>query len=133
VIPGDVEVLFNFRFSTELTPEKITAQVEKLLNSHSFDYEIDWVLSGYPFLTSKGELVDAAQQSIFDITGIKTELSTAGGTSDGRFIAPTGSQVIEFGPLNATIHKVNECVGTQDLDNLSLIYEKILEKLLVSQ
>lgn len=130
VIPGDIEVLFNFRFSTELTQEKIASRVAALLESHGLDYDIDWVLSGHPFLTAKGELVDAAQKSITEITGLKTELSTAGGTSDGRFIAPTGSQVIELGPLNATIHKVNECVGTKELDDLSLIYETILEKLL---
>ncbi len=131
VIPGDVEVLFNFRFSTELNQKKITVQVESILDAYGFDYTIDWVLSGHPFLTVEGELVDAAQASIREITGIKTELSTAGGTSDGRFIAPTGSQVIELGPLNATIHKVNECVVAKDLDDLSLIYEKIMEKLLV--
>jgi len=130
VIPGDIEVIFNFRFSTELTQEKITSRVEALLKSHDLDYDIDWILSGNPFLTAKGELVDVAQKSITEITGLKSELSTAGGTSDGRFIAPTGSQVIELGPLNATIHKVNECVGTKELDDLSLIYEKILEKLL---
>ncbi len=130
VIPGEVEALFNFRFSTELNQDKITSQVEALLNRYNFDYEIEWTLSGQPFLTSKGDLVDAAQKSITEITGLQTELSTAGGTSDGRFIAPTGSQVIELGPLNATIHKVNECVATKDLDDLSLIYEKILEKLL---
>ncbi len=131
VIPGDVEVLFNFRFSTELNQKKITAQVESILDAYGFDYTIDWVLSGHPFLTAEGELVNAAQVSIREITGIKTKLSTTGGTSDGRFIAPTGSQVIELGPLNATIHKVNECVDTKDLDDLSLIYEKIMEKLLV--
>lgn len=130
VIPGEVEVLFNFRFSTELSQEKIASRVEALLNKHGFEYKIEWILSGQPFLTSKGELVDAAQKSITEISGIKTKLSTAGGTSDGRFIAPTGAQVIELGPLNATIHKVNECVATKDLDNLSLIYEKILENLL---
>ncbi len=130
VIPGEVEVIFNFRFSTELSQEKITARVESLLDQYDFDYDIEWVLSGHPFLTSKGKLVDAAQKSITEITGLNTELSTAGGTSDGRFIAPTGSQVIELGPLNATIHKVNECVATKDLDDLSLIYEKILEQLL---
>ncbi len=130
VIPGDIEVLFNFRFSTELTQEKIASRVEALLKSHDLDYDIDWVLSGHPFLTAKGDLVDAAQKSITEITGLKTELSTAGGTSDGRFIAPTGSQVIELGPLNATIHKVNECVASKDLDDLSLIYEKILENVL---
>ncbi len=130
VIPGDVQVMFNLRFSTELNQQKITQRVEALLDQYDFDYDIDWNLSGQPFLTSQGELVDAAQQSIEEITGIKTQLSTAGGTSDGRFIAPTGAQVIELGPLNATIHKVNECVGVQELDDLSLIYEKILEQLL---
>ena len=131
VIPGDIEIQFNFRFSTELNQEKITAWVEKILNSYDFDYDIQWTLSGNPFLTDKGELVDAAVASIKDITGIDTELSTAGGTSDGRFIAPTGAQVIELGPLNATIHKVNECVAVDHLDRLSLIYEKILGKLLI--
>ncbi len=133
VIPGDIEIQFNFRFSTELNQEKITAWVEKILDSYGLDYAIQWTLSGKPFLTDKGELVDAAVASIKDITGIDTELSTAGGTSDGRFIAPTGSQVIELGPLNATIHKVNECVAVADLNSLSLIYEKILHKLLVRQ
>ncbi len=130
VIPGDIEVVFNFRFSTELNQEKITSRVKKILNSYFLDYDIEWTLSGHPFLTGKGELVDAAVASIKDITGLKTELSTAGGTSDGRFIAPTGSQVIELGPLNATIHKVNECVAVKHLDDLTLIYEKILQKLL---
>ncbi len=131
VIPGDIEIQFNFRFSTELNQEKITAWVEKILDSYDFDYDIQWTLSGNPFLTDKGELVDAAVESIKDITGIDTELSTAGGTSDGRFIAPTGAQVIELGPLNATIHKVSECVAVDHLDKLSLIYEKILGKLLI--
>ncbi len=131
VIPGDIEIQFNFRFSTELNQEKITTWVEKILNSYDFDYDIQWTLSGNPFLTDKGELVDAAVDSIKTITGIDTELSTAGGTSDGRFIAPTGAQVIELGPLNATIHKVNECVAVAHLDKLSLIYEQILGKLLI--
>lgn len=130
VIPGDIEIQFNFRFSTELNQQKITTWVEKILDSYSFEYDIQWTLSGNPFLTGEGKLVDAAIASIKDITGIDTELSTAGGTSDGRFIAPTGSQVIELGPLNATIHKVNECVAVEHLDKLSLIYEKIMEKLL---
>jgi len=130
VIPGDIEIIFNFRFSTELSEQKITQQVESILNQYDFDYDIDWNLSGQPFLTAQGELVAAAQKSIKAITGINTELSTAGGTSDGRFIAPYGTQVIELGPLNATIHKVNECVSTKELDDLSLIYEKILEQLL---
>jgi succinyl-diaminopimelate desuccinylase len=130
VIPGDVKVLFNFRFSTEQDQEKISARVKAILDTFHFDYSIDWVLSGQPFLTAQGLLVDAAKKSIYEITGIQTELSTAGGTSDGRFIAPTGSQVIELGPLNETIHKINEGVAIKDLDDLSLIYEKIMENLL---
>jgi succinyl-diaminopimelate desuccinylase len=132
IIPAHVEVLFNFRFSTELTETMIRQKVEQLLDRYQLDYEISWTLSGQPFLTTEGELVDAAKRSIREILDLETELSTSGGTSDGRFIAPTGSQVIELGPLNATIHKINECVATCDLDDLSLIYEKIMEKLLVS-
>lgn len=132
VIPGDITISFNFRFSTELSPEKIQLKVEQLLNKHSLEFEITWTLSGLPFLTSEGELVDAAKLSIKEVLGIDTELSTSGGTSDGRFIAPTGSQVIELGPLNATIHKINECVATHDLDALSSVYEKILQKLLTN-
>ncbi len=130
VIPGDVEVIFNFRFSTETTAEKLKQQVEAIFNKHQLKYELQWTLSGQPFLTPEGELVSAACEAIQEVTGINTELSTAGGTSDGRFIAPTGAQVLELGPVNATIHKVNECVSTEDLDTLSDIYEKILEKLL---
>ena len=93
-------------------------------------YTLSWHLSGAPFLTPSGELVDAARQAIEDITGIHTALSTGGGTSDGRFIAPTGAQVVELGPVNATIHKVNECVGVDEIDAISAIYERILERLL---
>ncbi len=130
VIPGEVEVLFNFRFSTELTEQELKTKTETILQKHNVDYTIEWSLSGNPFLTSTGELVDAAVQAIKSITGIDTELSTAGGTSDGRFIAPTGAQVVELGPVNETIHKVNEQVNIADLDTLSTIYEQILEKLL---
>jgi succinyl-diaminopimelate desuccinylase len=130
VIPGTAEVVFNFRFSTETTEEKLRSTVEQVLDKHGFNYEISWRLSGNPFLTPRGELVDAAQKAIKEVTGKETELSTSGGTSDGRFIAPTGTQVLELGPLNATIHQVNECVACQDLDDLSLMYEKILEQLL---
>ena len=101
-----------------------------MLDRHGLDYDIDWTLSGRPFLTARGELVDAAQQAIAAVAGRATELSTAGGTSDGRFIAPTGAQVLELGPLNATIHKVDECVAVDDLDRLSAMYEKTLEILL---
>lgn len=130
VIPGEVEVIFNFRFSTETTAEKLKTRVEQIFTKHELNFHVDWNLSGQPFLTAEGELVDAACQAIKSVTGRETELSTAGGTSDGRFIAPTGAQVLELGPVNATIHKVNECVKAEDLETLSVIYEKILENLL---
>lgn len=130
VIPGELEVVFNFRFSTESTDGALRERVKKILNKHKLDYSIDWSLSGNPFLTAEGALVDAARDAIREVVGIETELSTSGGTSDGRFIAPTGAQVLELGPLNATIHQVNECVSVEDLDTLSTCYEKILEKLL---
>ena len=130
VIPGELEVVFNFRFSTEQTDQGLRERVETILNKHDFDYSINWTLSGHPFLTAEGALVDAAREAIKETNGIDTELSTSGGTSDGRFIAPTGTQVLELGPLNATIHQVNECVGVDDLDTISTYYEKIMEKLL---
>jgi succinyl-diaminopimelate desuccinylase len=130
IIPGTLEVLFNLRFSTASTAEGIRARVEAILRQHGLQYTLDWHLSGAPFLTPSGDLVDAARQAIADVTGLHTELSTSGGTSDGRFIAPTGAQVVELGPVNATIHKVNECVGVEEIDELSLIYERILERLL---
>jgi len=130
VIPGVCQVTFNFRFSTETTQEALRERVETLLDRHGLEYDIEWDLSGLPFLTPRGELVAAAQTAIKKVAGIDTELSTAGGTSDGRFIAPTGAQVLELGPLNATIHQVNECVGVGDLDRLSSMYEAILHKLL---
>lgn len=130
VIPGECEIIFNFRFSTAITDEIIRNKVEALLDEHNVDYEIDWALSGQAFLTERGDLVSATQRAIKDICGFDSELSTAGGTSDGRFIAPTGAQVVELGPLNATIHQVNECVAVADLDTLSDVYEKILNNLL---
>lgn len=130
VIPGECEVIFNFRFSTAITDAQIRERVETLLNEHNVDYEIDWALSGQAFITERGELVSATQKAINDICGFETELSTAGGTSDGRFIAPTGAQVIELGPLNATIHQIDECVAVADLDTLSVVYEKMLSNLL---
>jgi succinyl-diaminopimelate desuccinylase len=130
VIPGSVEVLFNLRYSTEITPEQIERRVHEILDRHGLDYDIEWTASGKPFLTAQGELIDAAQQAISEITGHPTQLLTTGGTSDGRFIAPTGTQVLELGPLNATIHKVDECVSVDDLKTLSDIYERLLEKLL---
>jgi succinyl-diaminopimelate desuccinylase len=130
VIPGDMKVVFNFRFSTEVTEQQLRERTEAILNKNMLRYEIDWNLSGQPFLTSKGELVAAAVASICEICGIDAELSTSGGTSDGRFIAPTGAQVLELGPLNATIHKVNEEIRAADLDTLTDVYERILVKLL---
>ncbi len=130
VIPGDMKVVFNFRFSTEVTADELKARTEAILNKHGLRYELPWSLSGQPFLTAKGELVAAAVASIRETVGIETELSTSGGTSDGRFIAPTGAQVLELGPVNATIHKVNEEVKAADLDTLTTIYQGILSKLL---
>ena len=130
VIPGELEVLFNFRYSTETTHEELERRVACVLHDHEVAHEIEWTLSGKPFLTPAGALVDAARTAIREVSGLETELSTSGGTSDGRFIAPTGAQVIELGPLNATIHKVNECVGVEELDELSAIYERILDELL---
>jgi succinyl-diaminopimelate desuccinylase len=129
VIPGSLEALFNFRFSTESTAEQLKEVVEKTLLRHAVDYEIIWKLSGVPFLTDTGELLTAVQESIKAVTGIDTELSTSGGTSDGRFIAPTGAQVVELGPINDTIHKIDERVAVADLETLSQIYEDILVRL----
>lgn len=130
VIPGTAKIIFNFRFSTEVTAEQLKQRTEAVLQKHGLNFDIQWHLSGEPFLTAKGELVRAAIAGIKKVTGIDTELSTAGGTSDGRFIAPTGAQVVELGPVNATIHQVNECVSTDDLDKLSEIYHAILVELL---
>jgi succinyl-diaminopimelate desuccinylase len=132
VVPGEVIVDFNFRFSTEVTAEELKERVRVILDKHTQDWDIDWILSGNPFLTEEGSLVSAVQTSIRDVTGYETELSTSGGTSDGRFIAPTGAQVVELGPVNATIHKVDERVKVSDLDLLSDIYENVLARLLVS-
>ena len=130
VIPGELEVLFNLRFSTELTPDTLQQRIHAILDRHGLDHQIDWRVSGHPFLTPAGALVEATQAAILHVTGEPTELSTIGGTSDGRFIAPTGAQVVELGPINATIHKVNECVGVKELDQLSAIYADILRRLL---
>ncbi len=130
IIPGKCEVNFNFRFSSEVTDKKIQQRVLEILDSHQLEYDIEWHISGQPFLTRPGALVNAAEEAIKEVTGITTELSTSGGTSDGRFIAPTGAQVVELGPVNATIHKVNECVKASDLDDLSQIYTGMLKRLL---
>jgi len=130
VIPGELEVVFNFRFSTELTEQQIIQRTESLLDQHGLTYSANWNLSGHPFLTSSGELVSATVESIAEVTGLETELSTAGGTSDGRFIAPLGVQVIELGPVNASIHKIDENTNIDDLNCLTEIYQTILSKLL---
>jgi succinyl-diaminopimelate desuccinylase len=130
VIPGELRVCFNFRFSTEVTDQELIARATKVLDAHKLDYDIDWTFNGQPFLTDSGALVEATQQAIKHCTGRDTLLSTAGGTSDGRFIAPTGAQVIELGPVNATIHKIDECVKIDDLDVLADIYQDILQRLL---
>lgn len=130
VIPGELQAVFNFRFSTELTEAILRQRTEAILDKHGLDYHIDWKLSGQPFLTAEGDLVTAAVNSIRRITGRETTLSTTGGTSDGRFIAPTGAQVLELGPVNKTIHQVNECVAVADLDTLTALYEDILQQLL---
>lgn len=130
VIPGDLNMVFNFRFSTEVTEQDLREHVESLIARHNLKYEIRWTLSGNPFLTAKGKLVEAISQSVKEVCGYDTELSTAGGTSDGRFIAPTGAQVVELGPLNATIHKIDEHVAIADLEKLSAIYEQTLIQLL---
>ncbi|SES05600.1 succinyldiaminopimelate desuccinylase [Vreelandella subterranea] len=132
VIPGEVEVVFNFRYSTEVTHESLRARSEAILDQHGLDYHIDWMLNGEPFLTAEGELVDAAMRGVESITGERPALSTSGGTSDGRFIATLGAQVVELGPLNDTIHKVDERVRASDLDDLSRIYEATLQALFIS-
>jgi succinyl-diaminopimelate desuccinylase len=132
VIPGQVHALFNFRYSTESTAEALKHRFEAILERHGVDFDIEWTLSGEPFLTRPGELVDAVRAAVREITGLDARLSTDGGTSDGRFIAPTGAQVVELGPRNATIHKVNEHVAVDDIETLSKIYEKSLINLLLS-
>ncbi|AHF03295.1 succinyl-diaminopimelate desuccinylase [Marichromatium purpuratum 984] len=130
VVPGELAAQFNLRFSTELDAATIKRRVTAILDAGGFDYALDWRLSGEPFLTPSGALVEAARAAIAEHCGITTELSTAGGTSDGRFIAPSGAQVVELGPRNATIHQINECVGVDELDQLSDVYAGILERLL---
>ncbi len=132
VIPGSLEIKFNFRYSTEVTSPLLQERVESILKGHGLEYTLTWKHSGSPFLTEPAILVDAVQSAVQQITGRKPQLSTDGGTSDGRFIAPTGTQVVELGPVNSTIHKINECVSAKDLDTLSLIYRRALEILLVT-
>jgi len=133
VVPGTVDIEFNFRFSTASTVESLQAKVHAILDSHGLDYDLDWALSGKPYLTPKGSLVDAVAQAIKDTTGVEAELSTSGGTSDGRFIADICPQVLEIGPLNATIHKIDECVAVADIEPLKEIYRLTLVNLLVTK
>jgi len=130
VEPGAVEILFNFRFSTASTVDDLQSKARVILDRHGLEYDLNWELSGKPYLTPRGNLVDAVGDAISEVTGLVTELSTGGGTSDGRFIADICPQVIELGPLNATIHKIDECVAVADLDALSEIYCLTLRKLL---
>ncbi len=129
VIPGDAVVVFNFRYSTKVTHKQLQQRVQVIIDRHNLNYTIQWNLSGKPFLTASGALVDAAKAATQKINGVTAKLSTAGGTSDGRFIAPTGAQVVELGPVNATIHKIDECVAVEDLEKLSGMYEQMLESL----
>lgn len=131
VIPGLLELDFNFRFSNAVTDRDLRTRVDEMLQRHGLDYELTWRLSGQPYLTRPGRLVEAARQAIRDVLGVTTQLSTDGGTSDGRFIAPLGAEVIELGPLNASIHKVNECVAVADPARLALVYGRLLHQLLV--
>jgi succinyl-diaminopimelate desuccinylase len=130
VVPGHLDLKFNFRFSTAVTEEQLKNRVEAALRQHMLDYEVKWSLSGKPFLTQPGALVEALRKAIKSEAGVDSTLSTTGGTSDGRFIAPTGAQVVELGPLNVTIHQIDECVAVDDLTRLSRIYFKTLQNLL---
>ena len=130
VIPGEMTALFNFRFSSEVTETQLKEKTETIFNRHYEDYDLDWQLSGNPFITEAGTLTNAVSDAIRTVTGLETELSTGGGTSDGRFIAPTGTQVVEVGPVNKSIHKINEHVLVEDLDRLSDIYRTIMQTLL---
>jgi len=129
VIPGELNLVFNFRFSTQVTDQQLRERTTAILDRHGLDYELEWALSGQPFLTPAGELVDAAVASIKQTRGLDTQLSTAGGTSDGRFIAPMGTQVLELGPVNASIHQVDENVSIQDLELLTEMYQRLLQNL----
>ena len=130
VVPGTVNVMFNFRYSTEVTAEQLQQRTLDILDKHALEYEIQWSFNGLPFLTAEGELVDACVKSIKSTLNIDTQLSTAGGTSDGRFIAPTGAQVLELGPENTTIHKIDECVNIKNVIALEKVYYDILVRLL---
>ncbi len=131
VIPGSMDVLFNFRFATVSTPQGLQDRVHAILDRHGLEYELHWNYSGKPFLTPRGQLVDALAASIQAVAGVAAQLSTTGGTSDGRFIADICDEVAEFGPLNATIHKIDECIAVADLEPLARCYEGALDRLLI--
>jgi len=131
VIPGECHMMSSFRFCTESTPESLQKRVQEMMDKHGVKADVEWEISGLPFLTGRGKFVDAAAQAVKQVMGFESELSTAGGTSDGRFIAPTGTQVMELGPVNATIHKVNECVKKADLEKLTDIYYQVLKNMLL--
>jgi succinyl-diaminopimelate desuccinylase len=126
VIPGEVQAQFNFRFSPESSVEQLKQRLNGILDRHQLDYYIDWSLSGNPFMTRRGKLVDAVERAIHNVAGISPELSTTGGTSDGRFIADICDEVVELGPINASIHKIDENIAVADIDNLSRIYHQII-------
>ena len=131
VIPGRLEVVFNFRFSTAVTDADLRHRVEEILQRHGVNHQTQWILSGRPFLTRGTALIDSVRQAVKEELGVEANPSTTGGTSDGRFIAPTGTQVVELGPLNRTIHQIDECISVDDLGRLSRVYRRILENLLV--
>ena len=130
VIPGHAEAVFNFRYSTRHDRRSLVAAVESACRDLGLDSRIDWRLSGEPFLTKPGRLIEAVSEAIESVAGYRPELSTAGGTSDGRFVAPTGAEVVELGPVNATIHSIDERVLVSDLDRLSEMYERVIDELL---
>ena len=132
VTPGELTARFNFRYSTVWDHESLKKRVQEIFDAHDIDYELDWHLSGEPFLTQTGKLTDAVSVSVSEFTGSAPELSTGGGTSDGRFISPAGTDVVELGPVNASIHKVDEHVRIEDVVTLAAIYRRIMERLLVS-
>ena len=130
VIPGHADIAFNFRFGTASSIESLQARVCAILDRHDLEYDLEWEIGARPFLTARGSLVDALSEATLEIAGIAPELSTTGGTSDGRFIADIAAQVVEFGPINASIHKIDENVGIAELEQLARIYQRTLEKLL---
>jgi succinyl-diaminopimelate desuccinylase len=131
VTPGELTARFNFRYSTEWDHESLQKKVESVFDAHDISFELDWHLSGKPFLTEPGKLIDAVSQAVADETGSPPELSTGGGTSDGRFISPAGTDVVELGPVNASIHKIDEHVKVDDVIALTRMYQRILESMLL--